>query len=70
MTIQYINVTVGATLANGDVQVSAKGKSAGTQMNHVSVAYDDSVVTHQNQLLAAIRAALLVAQSDTALPRG
>lgn len=67
MTVQYINVAVGGTLKNGDVVVSSKGKST-TQVSHVSLAYDDAVVTGQNQLLAAMRQIALDVQSH--LPKG
>lgn len=67
MTIQYINVAVGSTLANGDVGIVPKGKNAGTQASHVSLAYDDSVVTKKNQLLAAVRTILTQVASDSSL---
>lgn len=67
MTIQYFNVAVGATLANGDITIQPKGKNAGTQMSHVSLAYDDSVVTKKNALLAAVRNILAQVASDSSL---
>lgn len=67
MTIQYFNVAVGKTLANGDIAIVPKGKNAGTQMSNVSLAYDDAVVTTKNQLLAAVRNILAQVQSDAAL---
>lgn len=69
MTIQYINVTVGKTLANGDVVVTSKGKGT-AQVSHVSLAYDDAVVLSQNALLAAVRQILLDVQASSGLTRG
>lgn len=68
MAIQYINIAVGAKMANGDVIVSSKGKGS-AQSGHVSIAYDDAVVT-QNSLLAALRQAMLIAQSDSSIAKG
>jgi hypothetical protein len=68
MAIQYINVAVGTILKNGDVPVEGKGKGT-AQTNHVSIAYDDTVVLSQNPLLAALRHAITIVQSSS-LPRG
>lgn len=68
MTIQYINIGVGAKMANGDVLTVSKGKGT-TQASHVSIAYDDAVVT-QNSLLAALRQAIQIALTDTSLAKG
>lgn len=67
MTVQYFNVGVGTALKNGDIVVTQKGKNAGTQSSNVSLAFDDSVVTTKNQLLAAVRNILAQVQSDTSL---
>lgn len=67
MTIQYINVAVGKTLANGDITIQPKGKNAGAQASNVSLAFDDAVVTTKNQLLAAVRNILTQVQSDSSL---
>lgn len=66
MAVKYINVSVGTALKNGDIPVEGRGKST-SQANHVSLAYDDSVVTTKNQLLAAVRAILTQVSSDNSL---
>lgn len=67
MTVQYFNVAVGTVLKNGDIVVTQKGKNAGAQASNVSLAFDDSVVTTKNQLLAAVRNILSQVQSDASL---
>jgi hypothetical protein len=67
MTVRYYNVSVGTALKNGDIAVEGKSKGGAAQLNHVSLAYDDSVVTSKNQLLAGVRAILAQVQSDSSL---
>jgi hypothetical protein len=55
MTIQYLNVSVGTALANGDIPTVHKGGGT-AQVGHVSLAWDDATVTKQSQLLAGLRA--------------
>lgn len=55
MATQYLNVVVGTALANGDIPVHGKGGGT-SQTGHVSLAYDDTVVTKKNQLLAGLNA--------------
>lgn len=69
MTIRYINVTVGAKLANGDITVTHKGAAA-AQSGHVSIAYDDAVVLNMNQLRAAVAEALRQADGSSGLAKG
>jgi len=66
MTIRYFNATVGTALKNGDVPTSGNGKGT-AQSNHVSLAYDDAVVTTKNQLLAGLRRITQDVLSDSAL---
>lgn len=67
MAIRYYNVAVGTALKNGDISVEGKSKGGTAQGNHVSLAYDDTVVTSKNQLLAGVRAILAQIQSDSSL---
>jgi hypothetical protein len=67
MAIVYYNVAVGTALKNGDISVEPKSKGASGQTNHVSLAYDNSVVTTKNQLLAGLRAITAQVQSDSTL---
>lgn len=69
MTVQYFNINVGVKQTNGDYVATHKGRST-AQSGHVSVVYDDAVITGQNQLLAALRQAILIVQSDAVLPKG
>lgn len=68
MTIQYINIEIGTKLKNGDITVRSRGKGI-AQASHVSVAYDDAVVTSQNVLLFALRQAIQDVQASS-LPKG
>lgn len=67
MAIVYYNVSVGSALKNGDIAVESKTKGGTSQSNHVSLAYDNSVITTKNQLLAGVRAILAQVQSDSTL---
>lgn len=66
MTVRYYNAAVGTALKNGDVPTEGKGKNT-SQTNHVSVAYDDAVITTKNQLLAALRRIMQDVMADSSL---
>lgn len=58
MTIQYINVALGAKLANGDYASAHKGNGTSALAGTAGVYYDDASITSLNQLKAAINHAL------------
>lgn len=68
MTVKYINVMVGAKLANGSYSPVHKG-TATSQASDLSIAYDDTVILNMNQLKAAVAHALQIAESSS-LPKG
>lgn len=57
MAIVYINVSVGSQLKSGEIPVQHAGNGV-AQASHVSIAFDNVVVTNVNQLRAALSEAM------------
>lgn len=66
MTVRYFNASVGPALKNGDVPTHGGGKTT-AQLSHVSVAYDDAVITTKNQLVSALRRIMQDVLTDSTL---
>lgn len=60
MTVRYISVTLGTRDAGGGFS-KATTKHVASQTSDVTVAWDDSVVTHKGDLIEGVRIALQTA---------
>ena len=70
MSIIYANVTVGAqNPITKEYPVSAMSVGTAAQSGHVSLAWDSSVVTNQNQLKAALRVLAAAVDANSGLAR-
>lgn len=58
MTVRYSNVTLGTKSTTSNAYEGAKVVHGVAQTANVSIAWDDSVVTNQDQLIQGVRLAM------------
>jgi hypothetical protein len=68
MTTRYINVTLG-TKSKVDNTYATTTSHGGSVVAHVTLAYDDAVITSQDALIQGVRSALAQALGNASLTR-